>query len=94
MDSFYIDYSRLPFVEYEHGLLILIGVIIGIPLIVALVATLVQISKMKTARSEDYASNYIKQGSFNLTASHDIFLYTRTTRVAKPKQNNRHGGRN
>ncbi len=93
MDSFYIDYSRLPFMEYENGLLILIGVIVLIPLISALIATAIQLSKMKTAKSEDYAHNYIKAGSFRLTYSHDIFLYTRTTRIARPKQNNRPGGR-
>lgn len=92
--DFNIDYSRLPFIEYEHGMLILIGVLIGVPLIISLIATAIQLSKMNTARSEDYAHNYIKPGSFKLTHSHDIFLYTRTTRVAKPKQNNRQGGRN
>lgn len=89
-----IDYNALPFMEYEYGAFILIGVIVLIPLIAALIATAIQLSKMKTARSEEYAHNYIKQGSFNLTHSHDIFLYTRTTRIAKPKQNNRAGGRN
>lgn len=94
MDSFYIDFNRLPFMEYEHGMLILIAVTICIPLIISLIATAIQQSKMNTARREEYAHNYIKQGSFNLTDSRDIFLYTRTTRVAKPKQNNRQGGRN
>lgn len=94
MDNFYIDINRLPFMEYEYGLLILISVVIGVPLIVSLIATAIQQAKMNTARKNDYANSYIRQNSFNLTHSRDIFLYTRTTRVAKPKQNNSRSGRN
>lgn len=91
---FYIDYSRLPFMESEYGIYILIGVIVLLPLISALIATTVQLSKMKTAHRDEYASGYIKHGSFKLKQSHDIFLYASTTRMAKPQQNNnRPGGR-
>ncbi len=91
---FYIDHSRLPFMESEYGIYILIGVIVLIPLISALIATAVQLSKMKTAHSDEYAADYIKHGSFRLKQSHNIFLYSHTTRMAKPKQNNnRPGGR-
>jgi len=44
---------------------------------------------MKTVRKENYAQNYIKDGSFNLSISRDIFLFSRVTKTAKPKNDNK-----
>ena len=40
---------------------------------------------MKTAVENDYAANYMKPGSMNLTMSRDLFLYSRITKTEKPK---------
>ncbi len=62
-----------------------IAVAIILPLIIALIAMLVQLSKMKTAVRQNYATNYIKSGSMNLSRSTDLFLYSVITRKARPK---------
>ncbi len=65
---------------------IVIGIIIGI--IIAVFIMLGHKSKLKSVHMEKAASNYIKQGSFQLTSSREIYLYQRVNRVAKPKDNN------
>ena len=42
-------------------------------------------SKLKTVRFQAAASNYMKNGSLNITESRDLFLYNTVTRTAKPK---------
>ena len=42
---------------------------------------------MKTAVENDYAANYVKPGSKQLTMSRDIFLYSHITKTEKPKNN-------
>ena len=44
-----------------------------------------KLKKMKTAVENDYAANYMKPGSMNLTMSRDLFLYSRITKTEKPK---------
>ena len=56
-----------------------IAAVIG--LIIALVTVLVMKSGMKTTRPEPKADNYIKNGSFKLNTSRDIFLYSSYSRV-------------
>ncbi len=65
---------------------IVIGVLIGI--VIAVIVMLGHKSKLKSVRMERAAANYIKQGSFHLTSSREIYLYKRVDRRAKPKNNN------
>lgn len=65
---------------------ILIGILIGI--VIAVIIMLGHKSKLKSVRMERAAANYIKQGSFHLTTSREIYLYKRVERREKPKQNN------
>lgn len=68
-------------------LLIVIGCALLLPLIIAYFMMQKKLSKMKTAVENDYAANYIKPGSKQLTMSRDIFLYSHITKTEKPKNN-------
>ena len=65
---------------------IVVGVLIGIA--VALIIMIGHKNKLMSVHMERAASNYIKQGSFKLTTSREIYLYKRVERREKPKQNN------
>ena len=64
---------------------IVIGVVIGI--IIAIFVMLGHKSKLTSVRMQHAAANYIKQGSFRLTSSREIYLYKRVERREKPKDN-------
>lgn len=73
-----------------------------IPLLVAFFKMKKKLKKMKTARENDYAANYIKPGSMRITTSRDLFLYSQITKTEKPKESSgahssssgrTHGGR-
>lgn len=49
-------------------------------------------SQMKSVRQQSGAADYVRPGSMHLTHSRDIFLYSRVTRSAKPKNNSSSGG--
>lgn len=67
-----------------------IALIIG--LAAALITVLVMRSRMNTARMQSGAGDYMKEGSFHLRQFSDVFLYSRVTRVAKPKNTSGGGG--
>lgn len=72
--------------QYDMSyLLMVIGGAIIIPLIIAYFMMNKQLAKMKTAVENDYAANYVKPGSKQLTMSRDIFLYSNIIRTEKPK---------
>lgn len=64
----------------------------GIGLIIGIVTVLIMKSGMKTTRSEAMANNYIRQGSFNLTNSQDIYLYSSVTRTKRQSSSGGGGG--
>ena len=66
------------------------ALIIG--LIAALIAIVIMRSRMNTARMQKSATNYLKDGSFRLRQRSDMFLYSRVTRTARPKNNTSGGG--
>ena len=72
------------------------------PLLLGFIMMKKKLKKMKTAVENDYAANYIKPGSMNLTTSRDLFLYSRITKTERPKSSSgthtsssgrTHGGR-
>ena len=69
-----------------------IGIAVGIGLVVALIVILIMRSRMKTAKQQHGAKNYMVDGSFDLFRCHDIYLYSHTTRTAKPKNNSSSSG--
>lgn len=68
---------------------IIISVIVG--LIAATIALLIMRSKMNNAKPQKNAGRYIRNGSFNLTISRDMYLYSTVRKVARPQNNNRGG---
>lgn len=62
---------------------IVVGVIVGI--IIAVIVMLCLKGQLKTVRMEHAAKSYIKQGSFHLTTSREIYLYKKVDRTQKQK---------
>ena len=74
--------------QYDNSyLLMVLGGAILIPLLIAFFMMNGKLSKMKTAVANNYAANYIKQGSKTLTVSRDFFLYSHVTKTERPKNN-------
>lgn len=48
--------------------------------------------RMNTAKPQPAAREYVKQGSFVLTENQDLYLYSHTTRTARPKNESSSGG--
>ncbi len=59
-------------------------VIIG--LIIGGVAVFIAVKRMKTAKAQPFAKEYIKNGSFHLSRERDSFLFSNVVRTAIPKQ--------
>jgi uncharacterized protein len=81
---YYDDHVGIPIQPFPMAL------IIG--LIIAAVAILIMRSKMNTAKMQKSAANYLKDGSFRLRQRSDMFLYSRVTRTARPKNTSSGGG--
>jgi|GEM_PF-2804278 hypothetical protein len=69
-------------------ILILIAIGVGIGLIIALIVVMTMKAKLKSVKNRNEASDYVREGSFHLTSSSDVYLYRTVRRVAKPKNNN------
>lgn len=67
-----------------------ISIVIG--MVISLIITGIMRFQMRSVRRQTAASEYMKPGSMNLTASRDLFLYSKVNRVAKPKDNNSGAG--
>ncbi len=65
---------------------------LSIALVISLIVVMTMKGKLKSVRVQPYASNYLKQGSFKLKNSKDIFLY-RTVTCVRVQQNSGGGGR-
>lgn len=76
------DASTLP---KEPFSLIWIPISIGIGLVLAFLCTMGMRAQLKSVRAKDSAVDYVRQGSMELTRSHDIFLYHTVTRTERPK---------
>lgn len=77
-----------PFDEKQYSrsyLLTVIGLGILIPLLLAFIMMKIKLGKMNTAVEQNYASNYMKEGSFHLDVNQDIFLYSNIVKKEKPK---------
>jgi len=61
-------------------------------LVIAAGVLLIMIFGMKTARPKPNASEYVKDGSVEISRSQDIYLYRTQTRVHVPKQSSSGGG--
>lgn len=84
------DGDHMP--KEPYNVLKSLGVSLVIGFVIALIVTAVMRSQLKTVRRKSGASDYVKQGSFRLTHSSDLFLYRRVTRRARPKNESSGGG--
>ena len=66
---------------------ILVGVITG--LLAAGLSLFFMVRAMSTVRKKKNADEYVADGSFRLTESRDVFLYSRVSRVRVNTSNNR-----
>ncbi len=64
----------------------------GTGLLAALIGTGIMRSKNRSVRSKQDADRYIERGSFNLHGYHDHYLYSRTSRTARPRETERSSG--
>lgn len=92
---YYPDYSPSqpyvkPFMEDSQISLFLILCLVGI--IIALIIVFSMKRKMNTARAAHYAQEYIRQGSFNLTDSSDVFQYSHVSKVRIQTETNHSRG--
>ncbi len=77
--------------SFPFGTMLIVALIIGF--IVALIATSVMKGKLKSVAMQTNAREYVRKGSFKLTHSRDLFLYSNVTRVARPKNTSSGGSR-
>ncbi len=68
-----------------------IVIALGIAMVIAFIIVSSMKAKLKTVKSQPYANEYLKNDSFKLVNSRDIFLYRSITRV-KINRNNGSGG--
>ena len=79
-------YEEIPMVEEESsgfGKTFAICMVVG--LVIGGITVLVMALQMRSVRSQNAAADYVVAGSTRLTNSRDIYLYSHTTRTAKPK---------
>jgi len=79
-----------PYNKKQLSLTYILCVLAGallIPFIIAKMMTNSKLAKMKTAVENNYAANYVKNGSKRLDFSRDIFLYSSITKTERPKNN-------
>ncbi len=67
--------------------LMVVGGAALIPLLVAFIMMKGKLSHMKTAVQNDYAANYVKPGTKQLTQSRDMFIYSSVTKTPRAKSN-------
>lgn len=94
-----------PYNEKNLSTKYIIGVVLTCllaPLLIGFILMKKKLKKMKTAVENDYAANYVKPGSMNISVSRDLFLYSRITKTERPKESSgthtsssgrTHGGR-
>lgn len=61
----------------------IVALVIGI--VLALIVTGIMKGKLKSVRAQRAASNYVRQGSMNVTESYEMFLYRTVEKREKPK---------
>lgn len=62
------------------------GIAMAVSAILAFTIVSLMKSRMNTAKPQPYAREYVKKGSFVLTNQQDLYLYSNTTKTAKPKE--------
>lgn len=74
---------NLPKEPFNPVIWAIVSLVIG--LIVALIATAIMRSKLKSVRHKYQAVDYVRPGSMNVTVAREIFLYHHVSRTPRPK---------
>lgn len=83
-------------------IVIILSAVVFAPCTIAAGMTRKKLSKMKTAVKQEYAADYVKEGSLDIRQSRDVFLYSSVTKTQKAKSDSdthtsssgrTHGGR-
>ncbi len=100
MTSFASECDRI-ITEFDSGdraytktftdVMVEIGIALVIGIVLALIVVFIMKGQLKSVKFQRAANNYVKNGSFRLDFSRDIFLYRTVTRTAKPKDNSSGG---
>jgi len=69
--------------DFFSGKRLIVSLVIGV--IIALIITGIMKGQLKSVRYQPAATSYLRDNSFNLKVSRDLFLYSRITRQPKPK---------
>ena len=69
---------------------IIISLVIGV--ILAVLICIIIKSQLKSVAMKTDATDYVREGSLNITSQSDRFLYSNVTKTAKPKNNSSSGG--
>lgn len=77
------DVGNLPKEPFQVVLSLLISISVG--LIIALIATGIMRSSLKSVRPQSAANNYVRNGGLQLTRSNDLFLYRNIVRRERPR---------
>lgn len=89
-DEDFYDFSG---VETRSGpRMIWIPIAIGVGLVVALIAMSIMKRGMKSVKMQSTAADYVRAGSFSLSESRDVFLYTTVSKTPRPKDDDQQGG--
>lgn len=75
----------------KPGMIATLGSLVA-GLIAAVTGTGTMKSKLKSVSMQNTASDYVRNGSMNVTDSREIFLYTHIDRVEKPREERSGGG--
>ena len=84
------DVGTLPKGDFPFLTYVIIALVIGF--VIAFIVTMVMKGQLKSVRFAPNASSYIKSGSFKLTESRDLFLYSTVTKTPRPQNNSNSGG--
>lgn len=74
---------------FDPGFTLLTSLVIG--LVLALIVTAVMKGQLKSVRAEHAASNYVREGSMNVTDAYEFFLYSTVSKRARPKPSSSSG---
>ncbi len=86
-DAYDVDNTYKTSADKTKLIFVSIGVGLGIGLVVALIVVLIFKSQLKSVKFEFAAREYEVKSSFNVTRSHDVFLYRNVTKRKKPENN-------
>lgn len=90
-DDYYDDYDSDDYADdIAWWQYLLVSLVIG--LVVGLIVVSVMKSKLKSVKMQHTADQYVRANSLVLTRQDELFLYSTTTRVAKPKNNSSSSG--